>query len=85
MVDLFGQHAAETLAEDRLHPAEVADQLLHRPFAGHAARRQRRFVQPRRQPLHLGRLRAQALDQRQMHGVFVADDRDDDAGSCRAL
>ena len=27
---------------------------------------------PGRQPLHLGRLRAQALDQRQMHRVFVA-------------
>ena len=62
----------EALAEDRLHPPEVADQLLHRPFVGHAARRERRFVQPCRQPPHLGRLRPQALDQRQMHRVFVA-------------
>ncbi len=41
-------------------------------LSGHAARRQRGFVQSRRQPLHLGRLRAQALHQRQMHRVFVA-------------
>ena len=69
---LFGQHPREALAEDRLHAAEVADQLFHRPLAGHAPRRERRFVQSRRQPPHLGRLRAQSLHQRQMDGMFVA-------------
>ena len=52
---------------------------------GHAARRQRRFVQPGRQPLHLGGLRAQALDQRQVHRMFVAMIVIDDVWPCRAL
>ena len=66
------QHPAEAIAEDRLHPAEVADQLFQRPFAGHRAASRARFVEPRGEPPDVGGLRAQALHQRQMHGMFVA-------------
>jgi hypothetical protein len=69
---LFHQHSIESIAEDRFHAPEMADQFLHRPFVGHAACRERGFVETRREALHFRGLRAQALHQCEMHLVFVA-------------
>ena len=76
----------ETLAEDRLHPPEVTDQLLHRPLA--RARCASRA--PLRPDPAASRCTSAACARRRWTSArctacLSSHDRDDDAGSCRAL